>query len=163
MKQWQKFQNLYRNWQCSGGRQCLKVTSLYAIMILLWDQLKNHTVKWVKKRLFWPTSKNFFSGGIQVKERNPPVRTSHRMIRLGFALSVHTVDLQHMFGASTVVELVNVLSDDHHGAALLAEPCLTLGDGIMRCVGALAQCYLPPMVVELPDTGWIPRKSFWSG
>lgn len=68
-----------------------------------------------------------------------------------------------MFGTGTVVELVNVLGDDYHRAALLAEPCLTLSDGVVCCVGALAQCHLPPMVVELPDTGWIPGKSLWSG
>ena len=73
------------------------------------------------------------------------------------------MDLQHVFGAGPAVELVDVLGDDHHGAALFAQARLALSDGVVRGVGALAQRHLPPMVIELPDSGGVPREGLWSG
>lgn len=46
-----------------------------------------------------------------------------------------TVDLEDVFAAGSAVQLVRVLRDDHHGAALLSETGLALGYGHVRSAG----------------------------
>lgn len=72
-----------------------------------------------------------------------------------------TVNFEHMFGASLLVEVVYALSDDDHGAALLLQAGLTLCDSQMCRVGLLTQGQLAPVVVELPDLGRMAGEGFW--
>lgn len=46
-----------------------------------------------------------------------------------------TVDLEDVFAAGSAVQLVRVLRDDHHGAALLSETGLALSYGHVRSAG----------------------------
>lgn len=72
-----------------------------------------------------------------------------------------TVNLEHMFGAGLLVEVVYALSDDDHGAALLLQAGLTLCDSHVCRVGLRTQGQLAPVVVELPDLGRMAREGFW--
>lgn len=72
-----------------------------------------------------------------------------------------TVNLEHVFGAGLLVEVVYALRDDDHGASLLPQPGLTLRDGQMCHVGLHAQSQLTSVLVELPDPGWGAREGFW--
>lgn len=72
-----------------------------------------------------------------------------------------TVNLEHMFGAGLLVEVVYALSDDDNGAALLLQARFTLCDCQMCRVGLLTQGQLAPVVVELPHLGRMARKGFW--
>lgn len=72
------------------------------------------------------------------------------------------MNLEHMFGPSLLVEVVDALRDDDHRASLLPQPGLTLCYSQMGCIGRLAQSLLPPVMVKLPDPRWVARESLWS-
>lgn len=72
-----------------------------------------------------------------------------------------TVNLEHMFGAGLLVEVIYALSDDDHRAALLLQAGFALCDSQMCRVRLLAQGQLAPVVVELPDLGRMAREGFW--
>lgn len=67
-----------------------------------------------------------------------------------------TVNSEHVFGASLLVEVINALGDDNHGASLLPQPRLALRDGQVGSVGLLVQSHIPSVLVEFPDSRWIP-------
>lgn len=57
-----------------------------------------------------------------------------------------------MFAASSAVQLVSVLRDDHHGASLLSETGLALRDGHVRRAGLSLQSQLSPVLIKFPHT-----------
>ena len=73
------------------------------------------------------------------------------------------MDFQKVLGASLVVQLVDVLGDDHHLSALPVQPGLALGDGQVPGVGLRALHHLPPVVVELPHLGRVPGEGLRGG
>lgn len=74
-----------------------------------------------------------------------------------------TVDVEDVFGASFHVEVIDVLGDDDHGAPLLPQPGLALGHCQVCRVGLLGQNQVPPVVVELPDTGGVTGEGLRCG
>lgn len=74
-----------------------------------------------------------------------------------------TMDLEHVFGPSLAVQVINVLGDDNHRAPLPPQPGLTLCNSQMGHARLFAHRQLPPVVVELPDPRWVPREGLWSG
>lgn len=77
--------------------------------------------------------------------------------------SLLTVDLQDVFGSSSVVELVDVLRDDGDLAPLFAQTLLTLSDGQVSGIGIFCEHDLTPVVVELPNTWGISGKGLRRG
>ena len=73
------------------------------------------------------------------------------------------MDFQKVLGASLVVQLIDILGDDHNPLALPVQPGLTLGDGQVPGVGLLALHHLPPVVVELPHLGRVSGKGLRRG
>lgn len=73
------------------------------------------------------------------------------------------MDFQKIPGASLAVQLVDVLSYDHHLSALPVQPGLALGNGQVPGVGLLALHHLPPVVVELPHLGRVPGEGLRRG
>ena len=52
------------------------------------------------------------------------------------------MELQYVFGASSMMQLVNVLGDDYYRAPLLAETSLAFGYSQVSCIRLLTAHYL---------------------
>lgn len=68
-----------------------------------------------------------------------------------------------MFGSSTTMELVNILSDDCDLTSPFAQSLLTFSNGHVGSVGIFCSHELTAIMVKLPNTGRVPGKGLWSG
>ena len=72
------------------------------------------------------------------------------------------MNFEHVLGARSAMELVDVLSDDGHVSPLFAQSFLTLGDGQVSRVRVFGEHDLPSEVIKLPNSRGVSGEGFWS-
>lgn len=73
------------------------------------------------------------------------------------------MEFQDVFGSSSAMQLVDVLSDDRNAASLFAQSLLAPRNGQVGGVWVFGEHDLTAVVVKLPNTGGISGEGLWCG